>query len=152
MNVHLFGNGPSPAVATFGLRKTAADGEEEFGENAAEFVHRNFYVDDGLASRPTTKEAIDLVTATTDYVEFMGKTIEKGHASPVPIEEITKPQSGRVWYLPHFGVYHPMKPFGGRQQLSCVTSNRCSIPFTLIQSTETSYVFSGTKTIHPANG
>ena len=31
-----------------------------------------------------------------DYVEFMGKIIEKGHASPVPIEEITKPQSGRV--------------------------------------------------------
>ena len=37
MNVHLFGNGPSPAVATFGLRKTTADGEEELGENAAEF-------------------------------------------------------------------------------------------------------------------
>ena len=64
MNVHLFGNGPSPAVATFGLRKTAADGEEEFGENTAEFVHHNFYVDDGLASRPTNKEAINLVTAT----------------------------------------------------------------------------------------
>ena len=45
-----------------------------------------------------------------DYVEFMGKIIEKGHASPVPIEEITKPQSGRLWYLPHFGVYHPRKP------------------------------------------
>ena len=60
-------------------------------------VHRNFYVEDRLASRPTTKEAIDLVTATTDYVEFMGKIIEKGYASPVPIEEITKPQSGRVW-------------------------------------------------------
>lgn len=47
MNVHLFGNGPSPAVATFGLRKTAADGEEEFGEEAKKFVCRNFYVDDG---------------------------------------------------------------------------------------------------------
>ena len=32
MNVHLFGNGPSPAVAMFGLRETAADGKEEFGE------------------------------------------------------------------------------------------------------------------------
>ena len=64
LHVHLFGNGPSPAVATFGLRKTAADGEEKFGENAAKFVHRNFYVDDGLASQPTTKEVIDLVTAT----------------------------------------------------------------------------------------
>ena len=64
MNVHLFGNGPSPAVATFGLRKTAMDGEEEFGENAAEFVRCNCYVDDGLTSRPTAKEAIDLVIAT----------------------------------------------------------------------------------------
>ena len=45
-----------------------------------------------------------------DYVEFMGKIIEKGHTSPVPIEEITKPQSGRVWYLPLFGVYHSKKP------------------------------------------
>ena len=39
----------------FGLRKTATDGEEKFGENAAEFVRHNFYVDDGLASRPTAK-------------------------------------------------------------------------------------------------
>ena len=47
MNVHLFGNGPSPAVAPFGLRRTATDGEEEFREDAIKFVHRNFYVDDG---------------------------------------------------------------------------------------------------------
>ena len=50
VNVHLFGNGPSPAVATFGLRKTAADGEKEFGEDTMKFVHRNLYVDDGLVS------------------------------------------------------------------------------------------------------
>ncbi|XP_068727861.1 uncharacterized protein [Montipora capricornis] len=61
MNVHLFENGSSPAVATFGLRRTATDGEEEFGENAMKFVHRNFYVDDGLASTPTT---------TQDRLEF----------------------------------------------------------------------------------
>ena len=45
-----------------------------------------------------------------DYVEFMQKIIEKGHASPVPTKELTKSQSGKVWYLPHFGVYHPKKP------------------------------------------
>lgn len=60
MNVHPFGNGPIPAVATFGLRRTATDREEEFGENAMKFVHRNFYVDDGLASTPNTKQAIAL--------------------------------------------------------------------------------------------
>lgn len=57
MNVHLFGNGPSPAIATFGLRKTVSHGEE----NIKQFVNRNFYVDDGLASVPTAKEAVNLV-------------------------------------------------------------------------------------------
>ena len=64
MNVHLFGNGPSPAVATCGLRNTATDSDEEFGENAADFVLRNFYVDDSLLSWPTTKEEINFVTVT----------------------------------------------------------------------------------------
>ena len=50
MNVHLFGNGPSPAVATFGLRKTAVEGEEKYGEEVKDFVHRNFYVNYGVSS------------------------------------------------------------------------------------------------------
>ena len=53
MTVHLFGNGPSPAIATFGLRKTADDGEEKYGKETRDLVHRNFYVDDGLTSPPT---------------------------------------------------------------------------------------------------
>lgn len=68
MNVHLFGNGPSPAVATFHLRKAAADGREEFGEEAVKFIHRNFYIDDGLASQPTAQQAIDLVTSHSSNV------------------------------------------------------------------------------------
>ena len=63
-NIHLFGNGPGPAVATFGLRKTASDGEEEFGKAATNFVHRNFYVDDCLTSLLTAAQPIDLVTMT----------------------------------------------------------------------------------------
>ena len=62
MNVHLFGNGPSPAEATYGLRRTATDGEEKFGKEAADFVHRNFYVDDGLISLPTAEQAVKFVT------------------------------------------------------------------------------------------
>lgn len=61
MTVHLFGNGPSPAVATFGLRRTADDGEERFGKPTRDFVHRNVYVDNGLASRATSEEAIELI-------------------------------------------------------------------------------------------
>ena len=42
MTVHLFGNVPSPAIATFDLRKTADDGEEKYGKATRDFVHRNF--------------------------------------------------------------------------------------------------------------
>ena len=87
MNVQLFGNGPSPAVATFGLRKTATDGKEEFGQNAAEFVHRNFYVDDGLASRPTAKEAIDLVAATQAMLATANLKLHKVVSNSVEVME-----------------------------------------------------------------
>lgn len=46
--------------------------------------------------------------ALEDYLEFMGKVIEKGHASPVPRDEVP-PSVGRFWYLPHFAMYHNTK-------------------------------------------
>ena len=61
MNVHLFGNGPSPAVSTYGLRRTVVDSEEEYGMEAKKFICRNFYVDDGLTSLSYTQGATDLV-------------------------------------------------------------------------------------------
>lgn len=45
--VHLFGNGPTPAVAACGLWKTMNDGEEKYGVGAKQFVHRKLHVDDG---------------------------------------------------------------------------------------------------------
>lgn len=61
MTVHLFGNGPSPAIATFGLRKTADNGEEKYGKATRDFIHRTFYVDDGLTSCPSESETISRV-------------------------------------------------------------------------------------------
>lgn len=43
-----------------------------------------------------------------DYTKFMTETIEKGYAKEVPYAEIDK-ESGRIWYIPHHGVYHPTK-------------------------------------------
>ena len=53
MTVHVFGNSSSPAVAIYGLRRAALQGQEEHGIEAKQFVIRNFYVDDGLASFST---------------------------------------------------------------------------------------------------
>lgn len=63
MRVHVFGNSPSPAVATYGLRRAALYGEDEFGHAAKEFIHREFYVDDGLKSLPSITEAVGLLKA-----------------------------------------------------------------------------------------
>ena len=70
-----------------------------------------------------------------DYVELLGKVIERGHAVPVPQDEVrTRPLGnsrdeetassdgdGKVWYLPHFGVYHPKKP----NQIRVVFNSSC---------------------------
>ena len=87
MNVHLFGNGPSPAVATFGLRRTASDGEEKFGKEAAEFVHRNFYVDDGLASLPTGEQAIALIKTTQAMLATANLRLHKIVSNSVEVME-----------------------------------------------------------------
>ncbi|XP_067931112.1 uncharacterized protein [Watersipora subatra] len=60
MAVHLFGATSSPAVATHGLRRLAEDYNAESRE-AANFICRNFYVDDGLVSAPTASEALQLI-------------------------------------------------------------------------------------------
>jgi hypothetical protein len=60
MTVHLFGASSSPAVATYGLRKLAELKKEEFPEAAA-FINRNFYVDDGIISVESADSAIKLI-------------------------------------------------------------------------------------------
>lgn len=55
MRVHVFGNSPSPAVATLGLRKAAETAVTKNGDHVTKFVRDNFYVDDGLTSCPRLK-------------------------------------------------------------------------------------------------
>jgi hypothetical protein len=64
MKVHVFGNRPSPAVAAYGLRKTALISSCEFGLEVTDFIMNNFYVDDGLTSVPTEEQAVTLIVDT----------------------------------------------------------------------------------------
>lgn len=64
MTVNVFGNSPLPAVAIYGLQRTAEQGEAEYGADAKEFELRNFYVDDGITSVPSERTAIDLLKRT----------------------------------------------------------------------------------------
>lgn len=65
MTVNLFGATSSPGCANFALKTTADQFEEVCGSKAADFVRRNFYVDDGLKSVATTDQAKDLIRNTT---------------------------------------------------------------------------------------
>ncbi|XP_062600197.1 uncharacterized protein LOC134261817 [Saccostrea cucullata] len=62
MCVNLFGNSPSPAVATYCLRQCVKI--KECDPRVREFVNRNFYVDDGLASYQTKNEALEILQKT----------------------------------------------------------------------------------------
>ena len=54
----------------------------------------------------------------SDYTEFMNNIISKGYSEIVPEEDIQR-QDGKVWYIPHHGVYHPNKPNKIRVVFDC---------------------------------
>ena len=66
MTVHLFGAASSPGCANFGLKRAANDYESECGTEAAEFIRKNFYVDDGLKSVANVADPVSLIQNTND--------------------------------------------------------------------------------------
>lgn len=77
MTVHLFGAASSPGCSNFGLKKTATDNEWEFGSDAAEFIRKDFYVDDGLKSVATVSQATSLIENTKSICARGGMRLHK---------------------------------------------------------------------------
>ncbi|KAG7511271.1 hypothetical protein JOB18_045843 [Solea senegalensis] len=57
MKVHLFGATSSPGCANYGLKHLAQENETQF-PLASQFIMKDFYVDDGVTSTASIKEAI----------------------------------------------------------------------------------------------
>ena len=57
---HVFGNSSSPAIATYGLRKSVENSDDD----VKSFVNKDFYVDDGLTSLSCSSEAVSLLKRT----------------------------------------------------------------------------------------
>ena len=77
MTVHLFGAASSPGCSNFALKTTADDNEEKVGSAAAEFLRRDFYVDDGLKSVPTVEKAVELVRSVKEMCKRGGFNLHK---------------------------------------------------------------------------
>ena len=60
MTVRVFGSVDAPCCASYALQKTALDQRGKFSEDTIYAVKRNFYMDDLLASKPNSDEAIVL--------------------------------------------------------------------------------------------
>lgn len=43
-----------------------------------------------------------------EYTNFMAEVIDSGYAEQVPQHQLEATE-GKVWYIPHHGVYHPRK-------------------------------------------
>lgn len=77
MCVHLFGAASSPGCANFGLKQVADDNEAEFSNAVADFLRRDFYVDDGLKSLPSDLEATDMIHKTKEMCGKGGLHLHK---------------------------------------------------------------------------
>ena len=88
MKVHIFGNTSSPAVATYGLRKTAEVGEADYGSDVKDFVNSNFYVDDGLKSTAAPASAIDLLRRTQNMLATANLRLHKIASSHPEVIEV----------------------------------------------------------------
>ena len=76
MRVHVFGNSPSPAIATYGLRKAVcpqSHGADTDCDDVCHFVNNNFYVDDALVSKQKEQDLVDLLTRTQCRLQTGGK-------------------------------------------------------------------------------
>ena len=58
-----------------------------------------------------------------DYTKFMTDILDKEFAEEVPANEI-EGCSGKVWYIPHHGIYHPKKPDKIRVVFDCSSKYR----------------------------
>lgn len=92
MTVHLFGAASSPGCANFGLKRAADDYESECGTEAADFIRKNFYVDDGLKSVATVADAVSLIQNTKNMCAKGGMRLHKFISNSKEVIETTDPE------------------------------------------------------------
>ena len=91
MNVHYFGITSSPSCVNYALRRAATETKAEYGEEAAEVLHRNFYVDDMLKSLAAERRAISTISNTRNMCQEKGFRLTKFHSNSRTVIESIPP-------------------------------------------------------------
>lgn len=92
MTVHVFGNSPSPAVAIHCLRQSVNVEEQNCNHEVAQFVKRDFYIDDGLKSLPTAEGIISLLKGTQDILANSNLKLNKIASNSKEVMDAFPPQ------------------------------------------------------------
>ena len=92
MKVHSFGAASSPGCANFAFKRAANDGEKEFGSEAADFMRRDFYIDDGLKSVKCVDTAINLIKNCQAMCAKAGLRLHKFSSNKKEVIQAVRPE------------------------------------------------------------
>ncbi|KAG1968718.1 nek6 [Pimephales promelas] len=95
MTVHIFGAASSPGCANFGLKYLAQQHKVDH-PTASVFVEKNFYVDDGLTSVPTIKEAKELIVEAQKLCKTAGLRLHKFNSNQKEVLSCVAPSERAV--------------------------------------------------------
>jgi hypothetical protein len=98
MTVQLFGAVSSPGCCNFALKRSADDYSAETNNEAANFVRKDFYVDDGIKSIPTTDAAINLIKNTKSLWKSGGFNLHKLISNSKEVIAAIPPENVRAVY------------------------------------------------------
>ena len=77
MTKHLFGAVSSPGCANFALRKAATKRESDFGIDVANFIKRDFYIDNRLKFVFTPEKVLSLIERSRALYKRNGLVLHK---------------------------------------------------------------------------
>ena len=107
VTTHLFGAVSSPACAMYALNMIADKYGPRHGKEAAEFVRRNFYVDDGVTSVEDTETPTQLASDTIKLCGEGGFTLHKFISNEPTVIEALSPYVSRTNLSVEVGRQHP---------------------------------------------
>jgi len=87
VTVHLFGTTSSPACTNYALKMSANDNEKDLGAEAANFICRDFYVNDRLTSVESVHDTVILIRNTQEICRRGGFKLHKFTSSNKEIIE-----------------------------------------------------------------
>ena len=109
MDVHLFGAGSSPGVANFCLGQTGESKQQQYGDETADFLKRDYYVDDGLTSVPKLEKAIEIIKKSQEMCASDNLRLHKFASNKKEVLEALPPED-RAKDLKNLDLRHDSMP------------------------------------------